>query len=250
MRASWRTPIWLALVGGSLYAALASILMASDGPVSQEMLLTQEDGVVEYLGALGFLLASVLTFMAMRAARRSGDTGRYGLKTCFLAALALVFFLAAGEEISWGQRIFGVSTPEELGRVNVQNEINLHNLEASGFDEYRLFEMVWLPYVLVLPWLARLWPAARRLIKQLVPLPLWSVGLVFIANDLFAIAVTRVVSEQAGRGIVLDDSRIELREMIFALLCAFTAYTLYRGFHTPRRAVVVAKTEDRQYAHA
>ncbi len=31
------------------------------------------------------------------------------------------------EEISWGQRIFGWSTPLILEKVNYQNEINIHN---------------------------------------------------------------------------------------------------------------------------
>ena len=32
------------------------------------------------------------------------------------------------EEISWGQRIFDIDTPEALKEVNVQKEINIHNL--------------------------------------------------------------------------------------------------------------------------
>ena len=32
-----------------------------------------------------------------------------------------------GEEISWGQRLFGIATPEALKETNLQNEINLHN---------------------------------------------------------------------------------------------------------------------------
>ena len=32
------------------------------------------------------------------------------------------------EEISWGQRIFGWSTPERLENLNAQQETNLHNI--------------------------------------------------------------------------------------------------------------------------
>ena len=40
----------------------------------------------------------------------------------------------AGEEISWGQRIFSFSTPEILTAINDQNEFNLHNVNKKLFD--------------------------------------------------------------------------------------------------------------------
>jgi hypothetical protein len=42
--------------------------------------------------------------------------------------LGAVLFFAAGEEISWGQRIFEVDTPRVLVDGNQQDELNLHNL--------------------------------------------------------------------------------------------------------------------------
>ena len=42
--------------------------------------------------------------------------------------LALFFFFGAGEEISWGQRIFGVESSEFFTQNNAQGETNLHNL--------------------------------------------------------------------------------------------------------------------------
>ena len=41
---------------------------------------------------------------------------------------ALALFVAALEEVSWGQRLFGWSTPEGLSRVNEQDETTLHNI--------------------------------------------------------------------------------------------------------------------------
>ena len=43
--------------------------------------------------------------------------------------LAILMFLAAGEELSWGQRIFGAKTPAWFADRNIQKEINLHNLD-------------------------------------------------------------------------------------------------------------------------
>jgi hypothetical protein len=45
-------------------------------------------------------------------------------------AAALACLGIAGEEISWGQRLVGWTTPEALGGVNVQDETNLHNIGA------------------------------------------------------------------------------------------------------------------------
>ena len=45
----------------------------------------------------------------------------------FFAVLALACFYVVGEEISWGQRIFNLTTPEFFETHNLQNETNLHN---------------------------------------------------------------------------------------------------------------------------
>ncbi len=58
----------------------------------------------------------------------SADKGiRRGLY--MLGGLALLF--GAGEEISWGQRLFGFATPEFLKTVNTQDEFNVHNINLT-----------------------------------------------------------------------------------------------------------------------
>jgi hypothetical protein len=56
-----------------------------------------------------------------------------GLKLCAVlySLFALVLFFMAGEEISWGQRIFGVSTPPWFMKRNYQHELNIHNLRSG-----------------------------------------------------------------------------------------------------------------------
>ncbi len=81
--------------------------------------LAVEDGIVETAQAALLLLSSILLFLAAFRAR-----GR----SPWLGAFAFGFFVVAGEEISWGQRILGIDTPESLERANVQGELNLHNI--------------------------------------------------------------------------------------------------------------------------
>jgi hypothetical protein len=45
--------------------------------------------------------------------------------------LAVFFFFGAGEEISWGQRIFDVESSEFFTQHNAQGETNLHNLVVN-----------------------------------------------------------------------------------------------------------------------
>ena len=83
------------------------------------MILGQEDGFFESLTAVFFVFAAVLFFMSFLRT-----------KNIFLLGLTLILFFGAGEEISWGQRIFNFSTPEFMDKVNVQHEFNIHNMEV------------------------------------------------------------------------------------------------------------------------
>lgn len=70
---------------------------------------------------------------------------RGGVDRLFLWALlmtaACVYF--AGEELSWGQHLFGWSTPEALGELNDQNETNLHNMSSWLDQKPRLLLELW-----------------------------------------------------------------------------------------------------------
>jgi hypothetical protein len=48
--------------------------------------------------------------------------------------LVLVTLVLAGEELSWGQRIFDWATPVSYAAINAQGETNLHNLATQLFQ--------------------------------------------------------------------------------------------------------------------
>jgi hypothetical protein len=73
---------------------------------------------------------------------------------------ALFVFLVIMEEINWGQRIFNIATPEILRSVNVQQEINLHNLD--GLHQRQTAVMVLIGTYGVLSPLAWLFRALRE----------------------------------------------------------------------------------------
>ena len=80
---------------------------------------TQEDGVVENLTSL-FLLAA--SFVSIFRAVRYRKAQKPGLWVFTAVMLAFLFFFAAGEEISWGQRIFGIQSSEFFLEHNKQAE--------------------------------------------------------------------------------------------------------------------------------
>lgn len=89
-----------------------------------------EDGVYESVAAVCCLVASVIFLYSFlkfpyRVNYLLFSTSR-NITVLFLSILLFVLF---AEEISWGQRIFGVKTPDMLSAINFQREINLHNLK-------------------------------------------------------------------------------------------------------------------------
>lgn len=90
--------------------------------------LKKEDGLFEYGTFLAFLLAGI--YSAQGAVNLINcQLKNWWLKIItgllVIASLGLVF--VAGEEISWGQRIFGIETPPEIAAQNTQGEITIHN---------------------------------------------------------------------------------------------------------------------------
>ena len=98
-------------------------------------LLQQEDHVVEWAQ---FALCLFTAGAALVAVRRLGFKPRPA--SIFLVLVALGCFFLAGEEISWGQRVIGIETPEAIAEANRQSETNLHNIDI-GLDPQTLFKV-------------------------------------------------------------------------------------------------------------
>lgn len=190
-------------------------------PVAFAM-LRREDGMVEYMSAAAWALASLLWLLM--AWRLPAGQGRARLT---FVAMALACFLMAGEEISWGHRIFRWQPPEVFLSTNRQTELNVHNL----------FEMA--PVYKAVPWLIAGWcvvawslsrtsPRLRILATDwalpVVPLHLWPffLGATLTFSDLF-------------RG---DH---EIGELLLPLaVCALATDTWYHRAASSRRMLVAA----------
>jgi hypothetical protein len=81
--------------------------------------LLEEDGLLENLATLFTLFAAI--FFGLAYFRHKSQRSYFFLVLSIL--LLFVFF----EEISWGQRLLDIETPETIRRLNAQEEINFHN---------------------------------------------------------------------------------------------------------------------------
>ncbi len=163
----WPTPFWVvvALCVGGVASTLA---LQYWFPVAYASLVV-EDGLGEQ--ATFFCWLSIPILLAQSAS---------GRKKPAIILFGAVSFWIAMEEISWGQRLIGLDTPSALGRVNYQDELTFHNLEAFWpVLEYQaqLFALVILTGTFVLPWAMGVSPRFREIAERLgiprVPKYLW-----------------------------------------------------------------------------
>jgi len=106
----------------------------------------EEDGTVENITAIMLFATSILS--VVRAKQFAGQKQHVWVFTQIV--LAVFFFFAAGEEISWGQRIFHIQSGEFFLEHNAQGETNLHNLVVGHTKINKLIFSQMLTVVLVL----------------------------------------------------------------------------------------------------
>lgn len=135
--------------------------------------IIREDGWVENLTA--FFLAAGAAVMGYNAVKAAKQRDIKAL--IFFTLSTLVFFFGAGEEISWGQRIWGIQPGEYFLEHNYQGEMNLHNLEIDGVDLNKLIFskllfVALLGYFIILPLLTWKVKAIRQLVTDFkIPIP-------------------------------------------------------------------------------
>lgn len=111
-----------------------------------------ELGLIELATPVVSIAGAIVGFVLLRRASLL-PTRRIRIWV-LLVSLGCVYF--AGEELSWGQHLFGWNTPAYLEEVNDQEETNLHNI-SSWFDQK--------PRMLLELWVligGVVWPLLRR----------------------------------------------------------------------------------------
>jgi hypothetical protein len=211
-RPSALSPAWW--LGLPLAVAFASFV-ASRFPDWHERAFANEPGILETAQVLILIAAIVAGAMILRLPR----TKARPWLTAWIGLAVAGCFYTAGEEISWGQHMFGWTTPESWAAINKQNETNLHNV-TSWFNQKprALLETGVVTGGIVLPLLMRWRPGLVRGWLALIAPPLLVLPTALLA-ELTRLVDTAAVTSALGFHVFLRASEVqEALFYIFALL--------------------------------
>ncbi len=191
----------------------------------------REDQYFESVGALGFFIAAFFFFLAFWNSRRDLKKGGLAwVKPLILLGFALVFFFGAGEEISWGQRIFNIATPAEINAINDQGEITIHNLDIGGMNIpfETMFDLLWMSFAFALPFAALFIKPLGRFAEKYIPISHWGIGLLFVFNYLWAkVAKSIHAAAYAYDRVPFRQAVQEIKESNYATLYVLVAFFLF-----------------------
>lgn len=173
-------PRQVALVVALPALLIVPVVVAAAVSADVYKVLIAEDGPFEW-GQVGLFAGAAV--LAAVIARGHASAGRRPLAVVFAMAVVGMVFIA-GEEVSWGQRVFDLETPAELAELNRQDEITLHNIHGVE-DVFRLTVLgvgLWgtvAPFTLRRPrWRAH----APHVVAALVPHPVFAPAFATIAG--------------------------------------------------------------------
>ncbi len=145
-----------------------------------------EDHFSETLSALFLLLAG--SILIINSFYRIKKGSRFRQESLFIL-FGLMLIVAFGEEISWGQRMFDIATPEFFMKYNVQQELDIHNLKifhTKFFNPNTIIDVFVYIIGIMIPVLClrskRFRMALDKINFPIIPfsfLPIFAIGLVF-----------------------------------------------------------------------
>ncbi len=179
-----------------------SIYLAKFNPDVFRFEFTVEDGFVEWCSVLVLFCTMIVCAKRCWTLRRV----RPPVFLTVTALLTLLCLFGAGEEISWGQRVFGLETPDYLKERNAQGELGLHNLmvEING-EKVKINKLVFgtglalalAIYLFVATPLYRHYPSVRRFFNNIAaPMP----RNYQIVGYLFVVATVELLVDSSKRG--------------------------------------------------
>lgn len=177
---------WFYLIVAFYILAGYTTLVSGDQIASR---LFDEDRYFENIGAIGLLASSLILFYGFWKSLKSKKIDlNLRMRQIFFIGLGVVFFFGFGEEISWGQRIFHIATPEAIAAINVQDETNIHNIAIFeyGLKFETVFDLMWGILAFAVPIAALLSKEIKRFVERFVVVPYLGIGLIFLFNYLMA----------------------------------------------------------------
>lgn len=94
--------------------------------------LIKDDSLLEYSQFILYFLSAITSWKIFLIYKKDNKNKIYSL---LFLLLSLGLFFVSFEEISWGQRIIGIKTPEKMNKINIQKETNIHNMFSYDINE-------------------------------------------------------------------------------------------------------------------
>ena len=92
-----------------------TIMIKKFNPHNYELLMWREDSIIEWLTFIFYFLAFIVSFSISITYYRNNSA----LFCLMYILLSIGLFFIAMEEISWGQRIFSIPTPEFFNKIQL-----------------------------------------------------------------------------------------------------------------------------------
>jgi len=189
--------------------------------------LFAEDHYFENVGAISLFLTSFLFFYTFWLTLKSKPRDVFSrIKLLAILGLAVIAFFGAAEEISWGQRILDLQTPETLAQVNVQDEISVHNIEINEkpIPFEKLFDLFWLTFTVIIPLAGFCNMQFQKFGNKIFFILPLGIGCLFFFNYLWAKAAQILfVSVYSFHGVPFIQAVQEIKESNYEVLFVFAA---------------------------
>lgn len=194
--------------------------------------IASEYGLVENLTSVALLIAIGYFLICLKYAREPWEKA-----WMLILVLGSVFFL--GEEISWGQHIFGWGTSAQWRAINDHKETNLHNLTGFWGVIFNKLPRQLLSIGVVIGGLIGWWAEHKvdwpenKSFRRMIP----KGNSLFIAVTASLISVPGKIMElvlsEPPKILILPEPR-ELKELFLAIFIALYAYGVWKSFRSEK----------------
>ncbi|MDP1624708.1 MAG: hypothetical protein Q8L64_02955 [bacterium] len=193
----------------------------------------REDRYFEIVGALSFFATSFIFFRGFLHTLKLCPIDRYlRIKQFLFLGLALLFLFGGGEEISWGQRIFGLQTPDALAKINSQGEITVHNILIVGqhIPYETIFNAFWFFLTIILPGMSLVISPFGEFVGRFFPIVHPGIGFLFLFNYVWSkIAELQYEPVYVFYIVPFTQAVQEIKESNYAILFIFVAIYCFRN---------------------
>ena len=161
------------LLSGVFILLITGLVLSHADLAFFESVYVIEDGPLEWLTVVALAVAGSICLMRLLKARFQ----HHWRHRAVLIFLIFFCFFGAGEEISWGQRIFNIETPEFFQDKNAQGELGFHNLKFGDVKINKLvfgrgLAIMMIIYLFIMTPLYRRQPKFQHWIDQSgIPMP-------------------------------------------------------------------------------